>query len=881
MSGTGPARYANHTQDLRADFTPGKRTTVPTDIYRIYVEGELLKTNRSKWFLTGMAALLLSFGLVLSGCPTPVDNNEDGNRGVNDLAIIIEGEAQVGQTLTATLIGGSGAPDILWQWTDDANEEEGWTIRDAKGEEYTLTSAEEGRYVRAYIFIASGNTVEYVYGDFVGPVEAAPVENDDDQGLNDLAINIEGEAQVGRTLTATLIGGSGAPDILWQWTDDVDEEGTPIRDAKGNKYTLTPAEEGRYVRAYINGTSVHSNSIGPVKAAPSGGGSVPGGDNTDNGTPGDGEGIPDDGESTPGDGEGIPDDGESTPGDGESNPDDGESNPGNGEGTPDDDESTPGGNGEGTPGDDGNSNVPPVEDPLIGSVTISGITYYVGETLTADTSALNGSGTFTYKWQRLDDAGYKEDIPGAIFETYTLTQADTAKQIRVEVSCEGYKGERASVPVGPVVFLPLEGSVTIIGTPRVGQTLIALEEIEGNGAITYTWQRSSKSSGRPWTNIISGGEEARTYRLRLVQEDQDKYIRVAVGREGYKDVIYSVVGPPVSPPLEWELGKNAVSYPGAEDIYAAGYGNGKFLVVSPVFETTASSADGATWDINSHPGQKYLVRHIVYGNGMFVAGEDFSRYRDTYAYYSTDNGKTWQTGDVGGIFYVRHYDSIRGMAFGNGTFVAVGGDSYKPSIFSDQARAMYSKDGKKWTRTELGLGNAINRAVAYGGGTFVAMNGEGKSAYSTDGVKWTAATPSPVLDPGDGEIGIAYDADNKRFVAVADNGSAAYSDDNGKTWTTINDKNLKLIKTFSDIDWGGGYFLAGGYSSSDTGKLVYSADGITWYVTGDNIPETKITYSGKMRWVEFIRPNLYVVFGNGRFLVTGDRTVMYSNLVEE
>jgi hypothetical protein len=343
--------------------------------------------------------------------------------------------------------------------------------------------------------------------------------------------------------------------------------------------------------------------------------------------------------------------------------------------------------------------------------------------------------------------------------------------------------------------------------------------------------------------------------------------------------------PPI--PAVWALGGENVlnvfeDFNAIPGIYAAGYGNGEFLVGPSVFEMTASSADGASWTINDSIWLMELVRHIVYGNGMFVAGAEFNHPFNNYAFYSTDNGKTWQTGDTEGIFDVMHSDTIRGMAYGSangdGTFVAVGGN---PSTSTDKAKAMYSKDGKKWTGTNLGLGNVMNRAVAYGGGTFVAMNGEGKAAYSTDGVNWTPASSS-VLDPGNGEIGIAYDAGNKRFVAVADNGNAAYSDDNGKTWTPVNDKNLKLIKAFSDIDWGGGYFLAGGYNSNDEkgkGKLVYSADGITWHVTGDNYSE-EITYSGSTRRDESIHPNLYVVYGNGKFLVTGDSAIMYSYPME-
>ncbi|MDR0377813.1 MAG: hypothetical protein LBH70_08480 [Spirochaetaceae bacterium] len=37
-----------------------------------------MKMNKSKWFLTGMAALLLLFGLILAGCPTDSDDGGGG-----------------------------------------------------------------------------------------------------------------------------------------------------------------------------------------------------------------------------------------------------------------------------------------------------------------------------------------------------------------------------------------------------------------------------------------------------------------------------------------------------------------------------------------------------------------------------------------------------------------------------------------------------------------------------------------------------------------------------------------------------------------------------------------------------------------------------------
>jgi hypothetical protein len=89
---------------------------------------------------------------------------------------------------------------------------------------------------------------------------------------------------------------------------------------------------------------------------------------------------------------------------------------------------------------------------LDGSVYITGNTTgtMVGDTLTADTSSLNGIGTISYQWQR-----DFSNISGATSSTYTVTAADGGHFIGVQVSRAGYIGTVSSsntasvgVPVG-------------------------------------------------------------------------------------------------------------------------------------------------------------------------------------------------------------------------------------------------------------------------------------------------------------------------------------------------------------------------------------------------------------------------------------------------
>jgi hypothetical protein len=153
--------------------------------------------------------------------------------------------------------------------------------------------------------------------------------------------------------------------------------------------------------------------------------------------------------------------------------------------------------------------------PLTGTVSISG-TAIVGETLTAVTSALGGSGTISYQWLREG-----EPIGGALYQTYTLVSADQGQAISVRVSRSGNTGTVTSGPIANVVFPALAGTVTISGTPVVGQTLTTNINISnGSGSVSYQWLRGGA--------LINGASNQSYYTL--VIADQGQMISVRVSR---------------------------------------------------------------------------------------------------------------------------------------------------------------------------------------------------------------------------------------------------------------------------------------------------------------------------------------------------------------
>jgi len=134
------------------------------------------------------------------------------------------------------------------------------------------------------------------------------------------------------------------------------------------------------------------------------------------------------------------------------------------------------------------------DDPLptlTGTVTITG-TAQVGQTLTANTSSLGGSGTISYQWKR-GDANI-----GSNSSAYQVQTADVGSAITVTVTRSGNLGSITSAPV--VVTNPslpeLTGTVSITGSAAVGQTITANTSLlGGSGTISYQWKRGDANIG--------------------------------------------------------------------------------------------------------------------------------------------------------------------------------------------------------------------------------------------------------------------------------------------------------------------------------------------------------------------------------------------------
>ncbi|WP_312942931.1 hypothetical protein, partial [Oscillibacter sp.] len=135
---------------------------------------------------------------------------------------------------------------------------------------------------------------------------------------------------------------------------------------------------------------------------------------------------------------------------------------------------------------------------LTGTATIAGDTV-VGNTLTAELTGSNNSGTLSYQWTR---GG--EDIAGATNGTYTLTADDIGKKMVVKITSSDQVGTVTSTPTDAVSKLDCEESASnpiILSNTDSSVTVTAIDGYEyilvaHNADIsTGTWQSSNTFTG--------------------------------------------------------------------------------------------------------------------------------------------------------------------------------------------------------------------------------------------------------------------------------------------------------------------------------------------------------------------------------------------------
>ena len=185
------------------------------------------------------------------------------------------------------------------------------------------------------------------------------------------------------------------------------------------------------------------------------------------------------------------------------------------------------------------------------------------------------------------------------------------------------------------------------------------------------------------------------------------------------------------------------------------------------------------------------LRGVTYGEGMFVAVGGLG------TIITSPNGTAWtsQTSTA--------THNLQGVTHGKGIFVAVG---LQGTIFT-------SPDGTTWTEQTSGSTMDLF-SVTYGEGIFVAVGESGTILTSPDGTTWIERTSGTTNQLVHATYG------NGIFVAVGF-GSTILTSPNGITWT---ERTSGAMSIFRGVAYGEGIFVAAG----SHGTIITSPNGIKW-----------------------------------------------------
>jgi photosystem II stability/assembly factor-like uncharacterized protein len=436
----------------------------------------------------------------------------------------------------------------------------------------------------------------------------------------------------------------------------------------------------------------------------------------------------------------------------------------------------------------------------------------------------------------------------------------------------------------------LTGTVTILGTARVGETLT----VDTSG-LNVAFNATKKYQWKIYANVIGTSSS-----YLVTAEDIGYSISVTVTVDGYSGSVTSGLTSSVSdlPVLSGtvtitgnaivgnELTANTVSLSGSGTItYQWKRGDTTSTMNAPI------GTDSSTYELTADDLGKYIAVTVtraghsgsVTSTATLPVINNLSWTQSTNAIVgtgtindiafngtnlwvvvasggivarSTDNGTYWtrtdlgSTGDLmgGKIIFVNNSSqsqNINAIAYGNGRWIAVG--NYGKMATSTDVTVATS-----WTEiTGTPFGTTNVNTILYAEGLWIAGGMNGLLKKSTDGTTWTNMTNDPF---GYNAIrSIAYG--NGRWVAVGANGSM-YTSTDGSFWTSVDVTSLftytlggtSTVQTIETVAYANNLWIAAGGG----GLMATSTNGTTWTsVTGSPFRTssiTSVTY-GNNKWV--------------------------------
>lgn len=242
------------------------------------------------------------------------------------------------------------------------------------------------------------------------------------------------------------------------------------------------------------------------------------------------------------------------------------------------------------------------------------------------------------------------------------------------------------------------------------------------------------------------------------------------------------------------------------DLFGVAFANGLWLVLGD--DAILTSADGLTWTNRFQRTNDETLQFTAaaFGNDTFVAvggriAIDAERIGPSSIATST-NGIDWVRREPGVVA------DLYGLASGNGVFVAVGeSPEQQPAILT-------SVDGITWTIITPPFGDCLSDVI-FVDGTFVAAGCNGLVATSLDGTIWyVEETPSTSSFSS-----IAYGGG---VYVTAGQGTAALTSNNSASWEL---RSLGPVGDVYSLAYGGGQFVA---AAGVFATILTSTNGADW-----------------------------------------------------
>jgi hypothetical protein len=289
--------------------------------------------------------------------------------------------------------------------------------------------------------------------------------------------------------------------------------------------------------------------------------------------------------------------------------------------------------------------------------------------------------------------------------------------------------------------------------------------------------------------------------------------------------------------------------------YGITYGNGSFTIVGLNGHIQVGNTGGFSAATSTTTN---TIRSVSYGGGQFVAVCSFDTFQNTFTLYSA-NGVNWYRGSaVPGPYGI---SDLRGVAFGSGTWVAVGNPG---PVLSRQPGVVYvSNNGRDWSlRWPSPSGYYLN-AVAYGDGQFIAVGDGGAIFSSFDGTNWhkrlsgeSAAWRDLLYVNGRAmAFGGGWGSPDAGPAGESYPWCAVQSSRDGRNWISTrlsgNPNSDVVFPVLWNAAYGNGLYCAVG---GLTGGAVYSTNGVDWNKTASYFAPYMTTG---------------IAFGQGKFVCVG------------